>query len=188
MRGRDGQRIRVIVVEAQGEDSVQQVLHELGIDYALREFGPDGNQYYIGRIDHMRDINTVTGQAGAVGSKSHSKNSSFTQMAASMQDINEVNLVDLSRELALLRSIMRRQLPEQPSPAQDDEIGHIARAQIAAQEGDVEGVKKYLRCVGDWTLKVARTAGTEIVALFLAHLAQGSDLRKVGTGTCSDLG
>jgi hypothetical protein len=59
---------------------------------------------------------------------------------------------------------MKMQSGLTPTAEQDDEIGHVARAQIAAQQGDGGGVMAHLKEAGMWTLKVAKETGAEIVA------------------------
>jgi hypothetical protein len=153
--------IRIVIIEAQSEAVLSTVLCELG----------GIERVYIGRIDHMGDKNYVSGQAGAVGSNSRSKDDSFIQIPA--QSVDATDLVRLAAQLEIVRTVMKQQSGLTPTAEQDDEIGHVARAQIAAKEGDEGGVMAHLKQAGAWTLKVAKDTGAEIVASFLAHLVKG---------------
>jgi hypothetical protein len=153
--------IRVIIVESRSESAISAVLRELGVT--------QGTAVNVERIEHVREINYVSGQAGAVGSRAHSEDATFMQIPG-----NEINLdlATLASQLTVVRVAMKGQATLS-SAEQDEEVGHVARAEIAAKKGDAETVKDHLKQVGGWTLNVARETGAEIVALYLAHLTQG---------------
>lgn len=151
---------RIVIIETQSEAVITSILRELS-----------GQRFYIGKVSHMGDINNVSGQAGAVGSSSRSENDIFFQVSPG--DIDDIDLAKMAAQLEIVRVAMKMQSGSTPTAEQDDEIGHVARAQIAARQGDGEGVMAHLKQAGVWTLKVAREAGAEIVALTLAHLVKG---------------
>lgn len=156
--------IRIVIIETQSEAIVSTVLRELGT-------AERNQRVYVERVDHMGDVYDVSGQAGAVGPHAKSRDDSFLQVPS--QGSDHVDLVQMAAQLEMLRAAMKRESGATPTAEQDDEIGHIARAQIAAQKGDSEGVMAHLKQAGIWTLKVAKEAGAEIVALTLAHLVKG---------------
>jgi hypothetical protein len=142
--------IKIWLIELNSEAQVAQVLHEL-------RGGAPG--FYIGKIENMGDLNYGSGPGAAVGSH-----------AQVSQNIDDVDLIKLAVQLEIVRIEMARLMGSSRTVEQDDEIGHIAGATIAAQKGDRKGVIAHLKQVGAWTLKVAKETGSEIVALTLAHL------------------
>ena len=156
--------IRIIIIEAHGEAELRAALREI---FATERSG----KVYIDRIGHVGDINNVSGQAGAVGSNSRSSGNAFAQL--STKDVQDIDLIRLAAQLEIVRMAMRQQASAASTAEQDDEIGHVAAARIAAQKGDKGGVMTHLKQAGAWTLKVAKDAGAEIVALTLAHLMTG---------------
>jgi hypothetical protein len=156
--------IRIVIIEADSESALCAALREI---FAVER----NREVYIGRIGHMGDINNVSGQVGAVGSNASSSDDIFMQL--SMQGVQDIDLIKLATQLEMVRMAMRQQVSSVSSAEQDDEIGHVAAARIAAQKGDKESVIAHLKQVTAWTLKVAKDAGAEIVALTLAHLITG---------------
>jgi hypothetical protein len=155
---------RIVIIETQSETIVQIVLRELA---TARE----SQLFHIERIDHMGDINNVNGQAGAVGSNSSSSDNSFKQVPTRRKD--DIDLMRLALELEAVRMGMRQQSDATPTAEQDDEMGHIARAQIAAKKGDGTGALAHLKQAGTWAFKIAKETGAEVVASTLAHLVMG---------------
>jgi hypothetical protein len=155
---------RIVIIETHSEIIVNAVLRELGATER-------GQHVHIEKIEHLGDINNVSGQAGAVGSHSKSKNDSFLQISGTAED--SVDLASFAAELEMIRIAMKQHSGLTPTAEQDDEIGHVARAQIAAQKGDHDGVLAHLKQVGIWTWNVAKETGAEIVALTLAHMFKG---------------
>lgn len=156
--------IRITIIEAKSEAILSTVLRELNASGT-------SPRVFIENVGSMGDINYVSGQAGAVGSNASSRGDIFVQ--ASAQGIDGVDMIQFAQQLEMMRIEMKRQSGESPSAEQDDEVGNIARAQIAAQKGDKENVMAHLKQAGAWTIQVAKDTGAEIVALTLAHLIRG---------------
>lgn len=156
--------VRIIIIDTQSQAIVEAVLRELG--QAERS-----QRVHIERVKLMGDFNNITGQAAAVGSHARSETGIFIH--SSPRGLTDVDLRQLAMQLEMVRAAMKRQPGLSLTAEQDDEIGHVAGAQIAAQEGDREGVMAHLKQAGRWTLNVAKETGAEIVALTLAHLAKG---------------
>jgi hypothetical protein len=144
--------VKIWLIELKNEALVAQILHE------LRGEGPG---FYIGKIENMGDLNYGSGPGAAVGSH-----------AQISQNIDNVDLFKLAVQLEIVRIEMARLMGVERTAEQDNEIGHVAGAKIAAQKGDKSGVSAHLKQVGAWTLKVAKETGSEIVALTLAHLLE----------------
>jgi hypothetical protein len=155
---------RIVIIDTQSQAVVDAVLRELGRAERCQ-------RVYIERIKVMGDMNSIAGQAAAVGSHAGSEASIFIH--ASSLDIANIDLDQLAEQLGIVRSAMKNQRGLSLTVEQDDEIGQVAGAQIAARKGDREGVIAHLKKVGRWTLDVAKETGAEIVALTLAHLAKG---------------
>jgi hypothetical protein len=153
--------IQIIIIRAQSESAISTVLRELG--------GFEGNHKM--HIAHQGDIYNVSGQAGAVGPSSKAEENAFIQIPG--QSVKDIDPAALAAQLGTMRVAMKQQSGPTPTAEQDDEIGHVARAQIAAKNGDEEGILTHLKQVGTWTLQVAKETGAEIIALTLAHLLKG---------------
>jgi hypothetical protein len=151
---------RIIIIDTPSQAVIDAVLRELG-----RAEG--------GQSIHIGDINNVTGQAVGVGSYARSADGIIVQISS--PDPADVNLSELAAQLEMVRSMMKNQYGLSLTAEQDDEVGHVARALIAARKGDRERVAAHLKQVGRWTFKVAKEAGAEILALTLAHLVKGLD-------------
>ena len=54
----------------------------------------------------------------------------------------------------------------------DEEFGQVAKAQIAAENGDRSKALDHLRKAGAWTITVAKEVGAEIVDLTLTDLLE----------------
>ena len=144
--------VKIWLIELSNEALVAQVLHEL-------RGGAPG--FYIGKIENMGDLNYGSGPGSAVGPNA--------QVSGNMDD---VDLIKLAVQLEIVRIEMARLMGASRTAEQDDEVGHVAGAKIAAQKGDRNGVVAHLKQAGAWTLKVAKETGSEIVALTLAHLLE----------------
>jgi hypothetical protein len=153
--------VRIIIIETQSEVIVSRILHELGT-------AERGRPFYIQKVERMGDVNYVSGQAAAVGSQAVSGDASLSQISSPGSE--EADLLQLAAQLETVRVAMQRLSGGTRTPEQDNEIGHVAGAQIAAQKGDHKSVMTHLRQAGAWTLAVARETGAEIVALTLAHI------------------
>ena len=153
-------RARIIIIEVrESEINLADVIRELSIN------GP--SQIFHGKVDHVGEARyEVSGQAGYVGPKGVSKENTFIQGAP--QNTEPLDLAKLAEQLAAVRSAMKKAAPES-TLEQDDQIGHIAQAQLAAQEGDEAGALAHLKRAGTWALAVAKQIGMEIAALTIAH-------------------
>jgi hypothetical protein len=119
----------------------------------------------------MRDSYSVSGQAGAVGPAAESSDGMFAQFTPT--SAKDTSLAALVAQLQLVRSALKTYSSSSPTIDKDDEIGHVARAQIAARDGNAEKASAHLRQVGKWTLEVAKEASAQIMALTLARLIKG---------------
>ena len=149
----DGPRIRIIIIEAQSETVVVDVLRELGASKEAIE-----NTYI------------VTGQIGAVGTNATSGDSTFSQTKQEM--ISNDDLILLAMQLELVQTAMKEHMVDGPSAERDKEINQVERAQIAAANGDKSGALSHLKKVGTWTMAVAKEVSAEIVARTLARLLE----------------
>lgn len=155
--------VRIIIIETQSEALVSRLLREMGSP-------GDGRKVFIEKVEMAGDTYNLSGQAGAVGPNARSSGDSFQQTAWQIDGVNPSQLAD---ELATLRAAMKRLAGSDPTPEQDDEIGQIAGAQVAARKGDSAGVMRHLKDAGTWTLAVVKETSAELVALTLAHIIQG---------------
>jgi hypothetical protein len=105
---------------------------------------------------HMGDNYTV-GQAGAVGPGSSAENISFSQVWNQLQQ--SVNLPQLAEELSQLRRAMKQ---ESEGPETDVAISDVAKAELAAKEGDGSTVIRHLKNAGKFALDVATKIGTSV--------------------------
>ena len=100
-----------------------------------------------------------TGQAGAVGPKSHAHDMEFSQI---WEDRKEgIDLDVLASELRKLRSEMRENLS---TPDQEIALGEVALAQVAAEEKNGKKVIEHLSKVGKWVLDTATRIGVRVAA------------------------
>lgn len=155
--------VRIIIIETQSEALVSRLLREMGSPN-------DSRKVFIEKVEMTGDTYNVSGQAGAVGPDASSHGDSFQQVVWRIDGVNPSRLAD---ELEAVRVAMKRIAGSDPTPEQDDEIGKVAGAQIAARKSDSAGVISYLKSVGTWTMTVVKETGAEIVALTLAHIIGG---------------
>lgn len=152
--------VRIIIIEAQSESVIGEVLRELGSAERMRGVF----------VSKMENTYNVSGQAGAVGPNATAINNSFTQSAPEM--LSDANLVLLAAQLDIVRNAMKVRNEASSSAEMDEEIGQVARAQIAAEKGNRSDAIAHLKKVGNWTLFVAKEVSAEIVALTIAHLLE----------------
>jgi hypothetical protein len=152
---------KIIIIENPSEAIIAQILYQAG----LVEREPS---VFIERIEAVGDINYISGSAAAVGSHSRSTDAHLIHLSATA--MGEPNLIELARQLEIIRLAMQ-ELPGRARTAEhDNEIGHVAGAQLAARRGDSDGMIAHLRQVGAWTLKIAQDTGAEIVARALSQI------------------
>lgn len=122
-----------------------------------------GKQYVS--TDHVRKMevhmgdNYTVGQAGAVGPSSRAENISFSQVWNQLQQ--SVNLPQLADELSQLRRAMKQEAEE---PVTDVAISDVAKAELAAKEGDGPTAIKHLKSAGKFALDVATKIGVSVAA------------------------
>ena len=150
--------LRIIIIEAQSEGVVGDVLREIRSSYST-------THYFIEKVNTMGDTYNVNGQAGAVGPHAASTGDAFTQILGQNPSAESI-----ANELKLIRLSMKKASAETLDPEQDEEIGQIAKAQIAAEKGDIHGVLEHLKHVGNWALTTAKDTGAEIVAKIIAQI------------------
>jgi hypothetical protein len=153
----DAPRVRIIIIESQSESIAAEVIREL-----TSERGPG---LHVDKVEKM-DFYSVSGQAGAVGPNAKSKGDIFMQFGME----SDTDLAMLAEQLRLVRSAMKDRLTGGSTAEQDEQVGQVAKAEIAAAKGDKAGVMAHLREAGTWAVVVAREAGAEIVAKLIAHL------------------
>jgi hypothetical protein len=154
-------RIRIVIIEAQSESVIGEVLRELGSVERTRGI-------FIERVENMGDTYNVSGQAGAVGHDAKSESSTFIKSSGSL--VSDEELVALAAQLEVVRLAMKERITGSPSAEQDEQIGQIAKAQIAAEQGNQSGAISHLKNVGKWAMSVAKDTGAEIVARILSNL------------------
>jgi hypothetical protein len=76
-----------------------------------------------------------------------------------------VDLPKLAEELAHLRSAMKSKATGKAE--EDNAIGAIANAEIAATKGDGPAAIRYLKSAGSWALEVAKEIGVKVAAELL---------------------
>ena len=152
--------VRIIIIEAQSESVIGEVLRQLGSAEKSRGV-------FVSKMDNTFNIN---GQAGSVGPNATSINNSFTQSKSEI--ISDADLALLGAQLDIVRNAMKEHAIGDSTPERDEEIGQVARAQIAAEKGEKSEVISHLKKVGSWTMAVAKEVSAEIVALTLAHLLE----------------
>ena len=104
----------------------------------------------------------TTGQAGSVGPYSHAHNMSFNQLWS--QTGQSVDLQALAMQLATLRQHLRKEAAE---PEHDVAISAIAKAEMAAKEGNGPKTFEWLSKAGKWTLDNAAKIGVGIATAAL---------------------
>jgi hypothetical protein len=157
-------QIRIIIIEAQSETVIREVLRELGTSERSQRI-------FVEKVENMGDTYNVSGQAGAVGPDSKAEDTTMIQTVQSQQElVSDAELHSLALQLEIVRLAMRQQLLTSSTVEQDGEVGQIAKAQIAANSGDKPGAISHLKMAGQWTMEVAKDVGAEIVARVIASL------------------
>jgi hypothetical protein len=149
--------VRIIIIEAQSEAVIVEVIRELGMSEKTKGF----------RIAKTENIYNVSGPAGVVGTNAVSMNDTFIQSVA--DTIGDADFAILARQLDIVRMAMKSTAGASTAE-QDEEIGHLAKAQIAAEKGHKTECLSHLKKVGEWTMSVAKEVSAEIVALTITHL------------------
>lgn len=101
------------------------------------------------------------GQVGAVGDNATAENSSFIQSGAAGQS---VEISKLFEELVLLRKAMKDAATE---PEHDLAVAEVAKAELAAREGDRTKAAQHLKGAGKWALGLATAIGASLVSSVL---------------------
>jgi hypothetical protein len=153
--------IRIIIIEAQSETVIGEVLRELGTSERSQRI-------FVEKVENIGDTYNVSGQAGAVGPESKAEN--FTMVQSRQELVSDTEMESFAMQLEVVRLAMRKQLLVGSTVEQDGEIGQIAKAQIAANGGDKSGAISHLKMAGQWTMTIAKDAGAEIVARVIAGL------------------
>lgn len=152
----DSPRVRITIIEFQNEAIAAEVIREL-----TSERGPG---VHVDKVEKMEFYN-VSGQAGAVGPSARSEGDIFIQLGME----SDTDLAALAEQLRIVRLAMKDQLATGSTAEQDEQVGQVAKAEIAAAKGDKAGVMAHLKEAGTWAVVVAREAGAEIVAKLIEH-------------------
>jgi hypothetical protein len=99
-------RIRIIIIEAQSETVIGEVLRELGTAEKMRGI-------YVEKVENMGDIYNVSGQAGAVGSNAKSEKDTFIQAAQPV--ILKDQITQLAMQLNAVRLSMKERATATPT-------------------------------------------------------------------------
>lgn len=83
------------------------------------------------------------------------------------QGFDNQDLENLASELSQLRAEMKRQ---SQTVEEDIALGSIAKAEIAAKDGDKSGVVKHLKDAGKWAFDVATKIGVSVAAKAIEQL------------------
>jgi hypothetical protein len=94
------------------------------------------------------------GNQGAVGDSAQASNNSFNTWNQSGGDLKE-----LAKQLSLLRKELREQAQE---PGHFESATAIAKAEVAAENGDGPTVFKHLKTAGTWALETASSIGVPV--------------------------
>jgi len=107
----------------------------------------------------MGDKYEISGQVGSVGRNAYSHDINFNQI---WNNISQgIDLNELEKELSTLRNSLRN---EANTAEHDSSIGAVAKAEIAASEGNGSETLKQLKNAGKWALSVAEKIGTNVAA------------------------
>lgn len=101
-----------------------------------------------------------TGQAGAVGPKSHAENMTFNQSWQQYEDIGD--LPQFAIQLADLRKAMK--IRTDGSVGHDNAIAAVGNAEEAAKAGDSGKMMECLKSAGAWAVDVAKDVTSSVVA------------------------
>jgi small GTP-binding protein len=99
----------------------------------------------------------IKGQVGAVGPGAHAHDINFNQIWNEAKD--EIDLSELSKELAKLRSTLKEEATE---PEHDMSIGAIASAESSAKENNGPKALEDLKKAGTWALDKASKIGVPV--------------------------
>ena len=108
------------------------------------------HRYKSNRMEVIMGDKYEAGQAGAMGPNSHAHDMTFNQLWNEAKD--QLDLEQLSEQLGKLRTEMSK---EAKSVNDFAEIGHVANAEIEAQNGNGSKALSALSNAGKWTLKIA---------------------------------
>ncbi len=111
-----------------------------------------------GDLIMSKDIYNVAGQAGAVGRGASAPGATFNQVVSQM---NAAQLMELTTELSRLREAMREAAT---TPEEDMAVAEVARAEVAARNGDTDDCERALSRAGGWAWKTANAIGTSLAA------------------------
>jgi|ERR1022692_303353 hypothetical protein len=116
-----------------------------------------------GNISTTREISVgdefTTGQAGAVGPGSVAAGQQFAQIW--IQNAGEISLGDLVNDLMNMQIALRANTD---NPENDVVLSNLARAELAARDGNGTSAMAHLARAGKWALQVARDIGAEVAA------------------------
>jgi hypothetical protein len=101
------------------------------------------------------DTYNISGQAGAVGRRSHAHDNTFQQVQGG------IDLPKFAEELGRLRAALKGETTG--TREQDKTIGAVADAEEAAAKGDGPAALRYLKGAGTWALGVAEKIGVALV-------------------------
>ena len=113
--------------------------------------------YTKGDITYHMETYNIKGQTGAVGPGAHAHDMAFNQIWNENKD--EIDLSELSKELAELRSTLKEEATE---PEHDMSIGAIASAESSAKEGNGPKALEDLKNAGKWALDKASKIGVPV--------------------------
>lgn len=99
-----------------------------------------------------------TGQAGAVGPGSIAIGQKFTQVWN--QTAGQVDLRELAAELQKVRAEARARASG--TPQEDVALAELAKAEVAAEQGDGPTAFAHLARAGRWALSVAQAIGVPV--------------------------
>lgn len=106
--------------------------------------------------------NIIVGQAGSVGRGSEAHDINFNQIWLSTS--SQIDLSSLSNELELLREKMKEAAS---TPEQDQAVGAVASAQMAAGQGNGPQTIAYLSKAGRWAFDIASKIGVGLAVTAL---------------------
>ncbi|MGD1082864.1 MAG: hypothetical protein ABR881_31500, partial [Candidatus Sulfotelmatobacter sp.] len=111
--------------------------------------------FFLGKI-HMGDDYSA-GAAGAMGPHSRASDMTFQQIWN--QIYGAIDLPQLARELAKLKTALRS---EAHHPEDEMAIGAVTAAEAAAKEGNGPKTLEYLKNAGKWAFDVATKIGVDL--------------------------
>jgi hypothetical protein len=113
----------------------------------------------------MRD-KFVTGTANAVGPNATVNAEVVQQIVSHPAEALDVHA--LAEELGRLRAAMKR---EATAPEQDVAVAEVARAEIAAKEGNTQQALQHLKAAGTWAFDVATKIGVGVATAAIKSAA-----------------